>query len=135
MKPVAAAIVARDGKVLITRRKNGEKLSGHWEFPGGKVEDGETPQECLERELQEELGVRATAGAMIAESEYHYEHGSFRILAVLATIEDKEFSLTVHDKADWVTPGALLQYKLAPADVPIAKYVADYMKRQSSMKE
>jgi 8-oxo-dGTP diphosphatase len=123
MKLVTAAIIVRDGNVLLTRRKQGERLAGHWEFPGGKVEEGESPQECLERELFEELGVRAKADSIVAESEYHYEHGSIRLLALSTKIEETEFLLRVHDRADWVPVTRLLEYKLAPADIPIAKVI------------
>ena len=72
MKQVTAAIIIRDGKVLLTRRKQGESLAGFWEFPGGKIEKGETPQECLERELKEELGLNTCAGDLLTECVYHY---------------------------------------------------------------
>ena len=61
-KPVAAAVVYLDGRILITRRAPGQSLEGLWEFPGGKVEPGETLQECITRELDEELGVASVAG-------------------------------------------------------------------------
>ena len=62
MKKVSAAVTVIDNKVLLTRRKPGESLSGFWEFPGGKIEEGETPQQCLRRELNEELGVESAVG-------------------------------------------------------------------------
>lgn len=125
MKLVTAAIIYKGNTVLITRRGSKEKLAGYWEFPGGKIEEGETPQECLQRELFEELGVRAKADKIIAESEYHYEHGSFRLLAMLTSIEEDTFSLKVHDKVEWVPLQYLLQYKLAPADIPIARVIME----------
>jgi mutator protein MutT len=66
-KVVTAAIIRRNGSVLLARRSSGEKLAGFWEFPGGKVEDGETPEECLARELDEELGIQARIGRKCAE--------------------------------------------------------------------
>lgn len=125
MKSVTAAIIIKDDTVLITRRRPNQELPGHWEFPGGKIEKGETPQECLERELFEELGVKAEADKIIAESEYHYKHGSFRLLAILTTVEESNFSLKVHDKAEWAPLTSLLQYTLAPADIPIAQVIVD----------
>lgn len=125
MKSVTAAIILKDDTVLITRRRPNEKLPGYWEFPGGKMEEGETPQECIERELFEELGVKSKADKIIVESEYHYEHGSFRLLAILTTVEENNFSLKVHDKAEWAPLTSLLQYKLAPADIPIAKVIME----------
>jgi len=68
MKRVTAAILFKDGKVLIARRKQGQSHAGLWEFPGGKIEDSETPQACLERELEEEHGLRVRSGRIIAES-------------------------------------------------------------------
>jgi 8-oxo-dGTP diphosphatase len=72
MKKVAAAIILRSGRVLVTRRGPTENLAGCWEFPGGKLESDETPQECIIRELQEELGLSAIAKEIIAESVYTY---------------------------------------------------------------
>ena len=66
MKQVTAAIIIQNGNVLLTRRSPGESLPGYWEFPGGKIEDGETPQVCLERELKEELCITTKAGQIIA---------------------------------------------------------------------
>ena len=77
---VAAAIVIEGDKVLLGRRGPNVPLNGCWEFPGGKIEYWETPQECLERELFEELGVASKAGAIIAESDYQY-NGSHWIVA------------------------------------------------------
>lgn len=123
IKSVAAAIAIKGDTVLITRRGPGETLSGYWEFPGGKLEEGETPQECIERELWEELGVTSKADQIIAENEYRYDHGAIRLLAILTTLEETNFTLKVHDKSAWVPLNSLLQYKLAPADIPIAQFL------------
>ena len=86
MKAVTAAIIQSGDSFLIARRAPGEKLAGFWEFPGGKVEPNETLQECLERELKEELGLTVRAGDVITESAYHYEHGSINLVAISASI-------------------------------------------------
>lgn len=125
MKQVTAAIIILNGKVLITRRKEGESLFGYWEFPGGKVEDGESLQECLERELMEELGIKTKAGRVFAESEYHYDHGSFNLVALHAEILEGDITLSVHDKFEWVPFADLLKFKLAPADIPIAQKIVE----------
>ncbi|MFZ5569387.1 MAG: (deoxy)nucleoside triphosphate pyrophosphohydrolase [Thermodesulfobacteriota bacterium] len=125
VKTVTAAIILKRNTVLITRRGPGEKLAGFWEFPGGKIEEGETPQECLERELLEELGVSSTATEIIAESEYLYAHGAIRLLAILTTLRETRFTLKVHDQYSWAPLGTLLQYKLAPADIPIATMLVE----------
>ena len=120
-KLVTAVILRRGTTVLLTRRAEGEKLAGYWEFPGGKVHKGESPEECLARELQEELSLFCSIGAKVAESEYRYEHGAFTILAYEAEIMSGALQLTVHDQAEWVEIGELLDRKLAPADIPIAQ--------------
>jgi len=121
MKTVTAAIIVRAGNVFLTRRGPKERLAGYWEFPGGKVEDGEQLAECLERELLEELGLRTKAGDVLAESEFHYEHGAIRLIALDTQLISGELHLTVHDRAEWVPIGELTSYQLAPADIPLAE--------------
>ncbi len=122
-KPVAAAIVHLDGKVLITRRAPGEKLAGMWEFPGGKLEHEETPQECITRELREELGVESVAGETLTSTTYTYPGGTIELIAIMVTLQSIQFTLQVHDLFEWVRPQELLQYDLAPADIPIAEEI------------
>ena len=122
MKPVAAAVIRKDCRILILRRKKGEKMEGYWEFPGGKCEKGETPAEALKRELIEELGLEASVKKdPIAEAVFTYPHGSFRIIALETVITGGEMALSVHDKAEWVLPEKLTAYNLLPADIEIAK--------------
>lgn len=116
MKDVTAAIIVKDGQVLIARRAPSEKLAGRWEFPGGKIEHAETPEQCLERELLEELGIKTQVNGFFAESVY----GSIRLLAYFADILAGTIQLRVHDKYRWVGPDALLDYDLLPADIAIA---------------
>ena len=74
-KKVAAAIIRSGEEILLTRRKPGEKLAGYWEFPGGKIEENETIQQCLEREIHEELNIYINAGKVITSSIHTYKHG------------------------------------------------------------
>lgn len=117
---VTAAVIVREGGVLIVRRGPGERHAGFWEFPGGKIRPGETPQTCLERELEEELGVRASAGEIFAVSEHRYDHGTVRLIAIVTGIEDGAMTLSVHDEARWVPVERLDSFELLPADLPIA---------------
>ena len=123
-REVAAAIVRRDGRVLVTRRAPGQDLAGLWEFPGGKLEDDESPQACIVRELAEELGVAVTAGAVLAESLFEYPGGAIRLIAVDTRMDPQQIRLSVHDAYDWLAPDELLALELAPADVPIARELA-----------
>ena len=123
MKIVTAAIIKQDNKILVARRAPGEKLAGLWEFPGGKLEEGETLQECLERELEEEFGISTKCGKEITSSIYEYEHGAFEIIALESKIISGNLELRVHDKIQWIPVSELLQVELLPADVAIAKYL------------
>lgn len=120
MKLVTAAIIEREGKVLIARRSPNSKLAGQWEFPGGKVEDGETLQQCLARELLEELGIVGVVGEHVHSSDYQYDHGSFRIEAFRVAWAGGDISLKDHDQVAWVSVDELSTYQLLPADIPIA---------------
>lgn len=121
MKLVTAAII-RDGEnILVVRRGQGETLAGFWEFPGGKVELPETLQECLERELFEELDIATKVTNVVAVSDYKYQNGAIKLVALEAEILHGAIKLSVHDKLRWLTPCEILELKLAPADIPIAQ--------------
>jgi 8-oxo-dGTP diphosphatase len=125
MKTVVAAIAIRDGKVLLARRRPGESNAGLWEFPGGTVREGETTGQALEREILEELGVRAKSGPVIARNEYRYPEGAIMLVAVQAELETFDIRLTDHDLVEWVPLRRLLEYELSPADIPIARELAN----------
>ena len=120
---VTAAIIRRPGHILLARRQAGSHLAGHWEFPGGKIEDGETPEECLARELEEEFGVGAEVGAFITSSRHTYPRGEIELLVYEAELGEGEWVLESHDEVRWVGVRELLGYELAPADVAIAERV------------
>jgi 8-oxo-dGTP diphosphatase len=121
IKVVTAAIIAKDNKFLIARRAEGELFVGFWEFPGGKIETGETPEECLRRELHEEFGVEAAIGDFFGESLYEYPKGAIRLLAYRADLTDCTIRLSVHDEYQWVLADELLRFNLLPADTPLVE--------------
>lgn len=123
MKIVTAAIIYENGKVLLARRAPNQSLAGMWEFPGGKLEPSESLQECLERELKEELDLCIKAGNIVTSSIYQYSHGVFEIIGIQASIVSGSYTLCVHDKIEWVNLDKILSYKLLPADIEIAKFV------------
>lgn len=100
---VGAAIV-RDGRVLAARRTAPAETAGRWEFPGGKVDDGETDAESLVREVEEELGVRVTVGPWLAGEE---PIGPYVLRVALASLDGGEPAPTEHDEVRWLTAGEL----------------------------
>lgn len=124
---VAAAVIKKDGRVLLAQRAQGEHLEYKWEFPGGKIEPGETPEECLQRELKEEFSIITQANIFLGENIFHYPDKSIRLLAYEVRWLGGDFILKVHDKIDWVTPDALLLKDLAAADIPIAQIVCEQL--------
>lgn len=121
MISVTCAIIQNDAKILIARRAEDQKLAGWWEFPGGKVEDGESPEECLKRELAEEFGIQAEVGEFITSNKHHYDHISIELLAFHTRYIAGTFTLTDHDNIECISPAELLDYDLAEADVLIAR--------------
>lgn len=121
MLHVTAAIIQRDGKILAARRKPGSHMAGFWEFPGGKIEPGESPEECLRRELKEELSIDVAIGSFFDESCYDYGSKQVRLLCYYVEYLRGTFSLSDHDEIKWLPVGQLLKLNWAPADIPVVK--------------
>lgn len=119
MKQVAAAVLEKDGKILIAQRRASDALGGKWEFPGGKLEEGETPEQCLRRELREEFSIEAEIGAFVCASRFEYKHLHIELLVYRASHLSGEFSLNDHAAIAWASPAELRTYDLAPADLPV----------------
>lgn len=118
---VAAVIENEAGKILVAKRKQGKKLGGFWEFPGGKIEEGETPQDSLKRELQEEMNVEIEVGAFIGENVHYYVEFAIRLMVYKARIIRGKIKLLDHDEYAWLEVGELTNVKLAPADIPLVQ--------------
>ena len=127
MKDVTAAIIVEDNKIFIARRAKDQKFAGGWEFPGGKVEDNETPEQCLKRELFEEFGINTLIKDFVAESIYEYPQGAIRLLAYSVEIIGGNMVLNVHDDYKWVNINDLLKYDLLPADVLIVNKLMEVL--------
>jgi mutator protein MutT len=119
MIEVCAAVIEKDGLVMAARRKKGSHLAGFWEFPGGKIEPGETPEECLARELDEELGITADIGAYIGESIHAYSKKIIRLLAFCVPHFEGTIQLIDHDEIKWLALEELDSIEWAPADIPL----------------
>jgi 8-oxo-dGTP diphosphatase len=100
------------------KRRHGT-FAGKWEFPGGKVEPGETPEACLKRELAEELGVEAQIGAFFAANTHAYPHATVELLCYHAEIASDAFILHDHSAIEWVNIDCLRDYDVPDADRPI----------------
>lgn len=127
MITVAAAILEREGKILIAKRKKDDPLKGKWEFPGGKVEPNETPQECLIRELEEELGIKAKIKNFVCSSQYKYPHLSINLLVYTAEYISGELHAKEHEEIKWVKPEDLKLYDFPAADKPIIEKILAFI--------
>jgi 8-oxo-dGTP diphosphatase len=122
---VACALIEREGRVLVARRSLAMTLGGKWEFPGGKLHDGESPRDALVREIAEELRVAVRVGAALPPSTHDYGEFAITLLPFLCTIASGEPDPTEHDAIAWCAPHELDALDWAAADVPVvAHYVA-----------
>jgi len=113
---VVAAFLEKDGRILIAKRKGGDRFGGRWEFPGGKLEPGETAEACLERELMEEFGVVTRVGRRLGTTRSVSAVLSINLGAYEVFHLDGEFELREHDDLCWVPPDELARYDLTEPD-------------------
>jgi 8-oxo-dGTP diphosphatase len=114
---VAAALIVRDGLVLIGQRRPDQPMALMWEFPGGKIEAGESPEEALARELDEELGIRATIGPKVTRVRHNYRHGGAVDLQFFAVHEFAgEIESRIYHQVRWVRLEDLSGYDFLAAD-------------------
>lgn len=124
MTDITAAVIKHEGKILIARRsKKNDHLAGLWEFPGGKIEPGETSEGCLAREIEEELGIRIKVGSFITETVFDYTSKRIHLMAYWAEWIYGSINPIVHDKIKWASIDELGIYTFAPANIPIVKKI------------
>lgn len=116
--PVVCAVIVDRGRVFATQRGPGKLLAGSWEFPGGKVEDGESAEDALVREIAEELGCAITVGEKITTTVHAYDFGTIALTSFWATLIGARPHLTEHSDARWLSVDELDSVEWAPADVP-----------------
>lgn len=127
MKKVSAGIVMYNGRILIAQRIHNKSLAYKWEFPGGKQENGETLQECLKRELMEELHLPVVVGDLFAETHYENQDINISLNAFWAeSLTDKINYMDSHEQVQWVLPQELKKYDFAPADIEIVKKLEQF---------
>jgi len=119
MKPikVVCGIIWKDGKVFIARRKPNKSLAGFWEFPGGKLEEGEKAETALCRELEEELGMKIKISDFFGSKVHHYDTFSIELSAYTCEFLSASYQLTDHDEIAFVPINNLSNYQIAPADL------------------
>ncbi|HEY5380503.1 MAG TPA: 8-oxo-dGTP diphosphatase MutT [Pseudolabrys sp.] len=121
----ACALVDADGRVLITTRPADKPMAGLWEFPGGKVEDGERPEQSLIRELKEELGITVSDACLAPLTFASHAYPDFHLLMPLYVCRRWEGMVTALEgqKLSWVRPNKLREYEMPPADVPLISHL------------
>lgn len=126
---VACALVDADGRVLIAKRPAQKDMAGLWEFPGGKVVNGEPPEEALIRELREELGINVTQACLAPLSFASHSYENFHLLMPLYVCRRWSETVTAREGQElkWVKPRNLKDYPLLPADVPLVPYLIDML--------
>ena len=125
----AVALVDADGRVLIARRPEGKPMAGLWEFPGGKVAQGETPEAALIRECEEELGIDVTSRCLAPFTFASHRYETFHLLMPLYLCRVWEGIATPREgqALKWVRPSRLAEYDMPPADAPLAAMLRDYL--------
>ena len=127
---VTGAIIQNDNNFLIGRRGKDEKSAGMWEFPGGKLEEGESPKECIKRELKEELNIDAEIGELFSSYTYNYPHVSYELYFFKVNSFFGEPVKSVHDKLKWEKLKNFHKYDFLPGDGPlIDKLISENNKR------
>lgn len=123
---VVAGVIKKDGKFLIARRAKHKHMGGFWEYAGGKVEDGESDEESLQRELREEFGISVQVKQHLLNSFFRYEKINVNLKAYLVEHLSGEFMLRDHDAICWITPDEFKNFEFAPADVPFNEYIIQH---------
>ncbi len=125
----AVALIDPDDRVLLAQRPEGKSMAGLWEFPGGKVEQGETPEEALIRELQEELGINTWESCLAPFTFASHRYDDFHLLMPLYICRKWEGIVTAREGQNlrWVRPEALRDYPMPPADIPLVAFLRDFL--------
>ncbi|MBV6513802.1 MAG: CTP pyrophosphohydrolase [Ignavibacteriaceae bacterium] len=122
---VACALIEKEGRILLAQRKEGMKLGLKWEFPGGKLEEGESVEECIVREIKEELNLDIAVLYRMQENYHSYEYAGIHLFPCVCVVTGGELLLRDHAEVRWITPGEIFSYDLAEADIPVARAYLD----------
>lgn len=120
---VVGAVIVAEGRVLCAQRGGTGSLAGKWEFPGGKIERGESPRQALEREISEELKCGIEVGAAITTTRHEYDFATISLTTFYCQLIAEEPELTEHQAMAWMTPAELQDLAWAAADIPAVKLI------------
>ena len=115
---VVAAAIEKDGLIFCAQRPEGKSLGGCWEFPGGKLENGETPEEALIREIKEEFDSEIEVISFLNEASYEYDFGIVTMKTYLSKLVSGELKLLEHQDSKWLPIEELSELEWAPVDIP-----------------
>lgn len=130
MIDVTCAIIIHESRVLVTRRSEHMSMPLKWEFPGGKVEPGESAEQCLKRELMEELNIQVDLVRKLDSQPYHYPDFSIRLIPFVAALTSGDIVLHEHCAYRWLTSDELPHVDWAAADVPVLNAFLEYYNRE-----
>lgn len=133
-RKVTAAVIEREDRVLCCRRKPGLVAEGLWEFPGGKLEEGEAPEAGLRRELEEELGVEARVGEFLCSVPFTGSLASFELIVYRAELLGGDLRLTDHDEVRWLAPEEMDESSFSKPDRPVVRMLAREASRDREKK-
>jgi len=120
---VVGAVIRRDGTILCAQRGLGGSLPGMWEFPGGKIESGETPREALQREIVEELQCQVSVGELVMTTSHEYDFGVVNLTTFYCELVEGTPVLSEHEAVTWLDPSKLHTLLWAPADIPAVELI------------
>lgn len=116
MQQVTTGVLEKDGRILLAKRKKGRHLDNQWELPGGKIDPGETPEQCLKRELEEEFTIEAEVGPLIGTAHFKNRVVDLELLVYKVAHVSGNFELLDHEAIEWVLPEEIESYDLVDSD-------------------
>jgi len=128
MTEVTCAIIMEDGKVLITQRSESMPHPLQWEFPGGKMKPGESPERCIIREIAEELNVKISVEQLLPTVEYAYPGKEIRLIPFICNLVSGEIDLRQHRSYEWINREQLEDYSMLGADLEVARIMNGFWK-------
>ena len=123
MIEVVCGIIKKGDKIFIAKKRKEKSLAGYWEFPGGKIENFESAEEALKRELYEELGMKVKVLNRVTTNMHNYDEFQVNLIAYLCEFREASYEMTDHDQYAWIYKKEFKNYKMAPADLPIIEHI------------